>query len=98
MPIMTCVNHTDRIWSVKQEGISAGRYNEQRNIFYFGSAPFEPFSDGSGFRGLGALRECPCPGSDLRVIQCAMCDSNPPKHFTLGNWYCEPCAFEVHGA
>lgn len=67
MATMTCKNHPDRIWSCKDIAVTNGRYNGSRNIFYFGSAPFEPFSDGSGVNALGTLPECPCPGSDLVV-------------------------------
>jgi hypothetical protein len=57
--ILTCANHPDLRWSCKSIAWSEGDpgcYNGSRNIFFFGNAEGE------------YVRECQCPGRDLRLV------------------------------
>lgn len=56
--VLCCVNHPDLRWNCKgmawTEG-EPGYYNGSRHIFFFGNEEGE------------YVRECQCPGSDLRL-------------------------------
>ena len=78
MASLTCENHPDLVWSCKDLAISNGRYNNARNIFFFGLKT-KRFNDSSGWDGthtrrdangevIGVVEECSCPARDLILL------------------------------
>lgn len=63
MPLLSCEQHPHLFWMTKEQAITNGRYNGQRNIFFLG---VRDETRRLGFNELGQ-RECSCSSALLFV-------------------------------